>query len=212
MQGLTFRDAVVAVHNGAGIKTVGDNLTVRHSRFEHNENGILTGGSSASKVRISDSVFIGNGACIEACAHGVYAGAAIALLQIERCVFLDTRTAHHIKSRALQTIVRDSRIEDGDSGTASYLIDIPQGGNLLVEHNVMEKGPNSSNPATAISIASGGVRNPTNSLIVRDNTFRNDMAEPTLFVRNESETPAQLSDNQVSGPVRLLQGPGSVTP
>ncbi len=212
IQGLTFRDATSDGHNAAGIKMVGNNLTVRNSRFEHNENGILAGGSSASKVRISDSVFIGNGACINACAHGVYAGEAIGLLEIERCVFLDTRTAHHIKSRALQTVVRDSRIEDGESGTSSYLIETPQGGDLLVQNNSMQKGPNSSNPVAAIAIAAGGARNPTAKLVIRDNRFRNDAAAQTIFVRNETQTPAELIDNQVDGPVRMLEGPGSITP
>jgi hypothetical protein len=212
VQGLMFRDATVYGHNAAGIKTVGENLTVVNSRFEHNENGILAGGPASSTVRITDSTFIGNGACILACAHGVYAGAPIRLLDIERCVFLDTRTAHHIKSRALQTIVRDNRIEDGPSGTSSYLIETPQGGDLLVQHNILEKGLNTSNRGVAISIGIEGVTNPTTSLVIRDNRFRNDVPQQTIFVRNSSATPAELAGNVVSGDIRMLEGPGSVTP
>ena len=70
------------------------------SRFLNNENGILAGGGPDSVLRITDSEFIGNGTCIAACAHGVYAGAAIFLLDIQHCVFRDTKVAHHIKSRA----------------------------------------------------------------------------------------------------------------
>jgi hypothetical protein len=212
VQGITFAEATVPGRNGAGIKMLGDDLTVRNSRFLHNENGILTGGSADSTVRVLDSEFIGNGACVFACAHALYAGAPIQLLDVERCVFLDTRTTHHIKSRALSTIVRDSRIEDGATGTSSYLIETPQGGDLLVERNVLEKGPNSSNPATAIAIGLEGVRNPTASLQVRDNQFRDDSATPTVFVRNESGVAAQVSGNMVSGPVTMLEGPGVVVP
>jgi hypothetical protein len=86
---------------------------VERSRFLRNENGILAGGSPDSVVRITDSEFIGNGACIDACAHSVYAGAPIYLLDIRRCVFLDTKVAHHIKSRARNTVVRDSRSRTG---------------------------------------------------------------------------------------------------
>jgi len=211
VQGITFRDATVPGRNGAAIKALGDNLTVRNSRFEHNENGILTGGSPASTIRIQDSTFVGNGACIFACAHAVYAG-PVGMLDVERSVFLDTRTAHHIKSRAHRTIVRDCRIEDGPTGTSSYLIETPIGGDLLVEHNVLEKGPNSSNHDAAISIGAEGVANPTASLVVRDNMFRNDLPQPTTFVRNGTQTPAQLTDNKVSGQVRMLEGPGSVSP
>jgi hypothetical protein len=210
IRGITFADAKVLGDNGAGIKVTGDNLTVTDSQFLGNQNGILAGGSRDSVVRIADSVFIGNGACIMACAHGVYAGAAIRLLDIERCVFLDTRTAHHIKSRAHTTLVRDSRIEDGPDGTASYLIETPNGGNLLVENNVMEKGPNSGNPGVAISIGTEGVSNWTGLLIVRGNTFRNDLPLATVFVRNRSAVPVRLIGNHVSGPVELLEGPGAV--
>jgi hypothetical protein len=212
VQGLTFRDATVPNHNGAGIKMLGDNLTVRDSRFEHNENGILTGGSPASSVRISNSAFIGNGACIEACAHGVYAGAPIKLLDIEHCIFLDTKTGHHIKSRAHQTIVRDSQIEDGPTGTSSYLIETPLGGDLLVQHNSLEKGPNTGNRGATISIGVEAASNPTTSLVIQDNTFRNDAPKQTIFVRNSTQTPAKLIGNRVSGDVRMLEGPGSVSP
>lgn len=212
VKGMTFRDATVYGFNAAGIKFLGDNLTVQNSRFEHNENGILTGGSPDSIVRVKDSTFVGNGACIMACAHGLYIGSPIKRLEVEHCVFLDTRTAHHIKSRAHDTIVRDSRIEDGASGTSSYLIETPVGGDLLIERNILQKGPNSENPQVAISIGIEGVKNPTTTLIVRDNRFRNDAREQTIFVRNATQTPARLSNNTVTGDVRMLEGPGTVSP
>jgi hypothetical protein len=201
VRGITFADASVVWHNGAGIRAAGDNLTVEHSRFLHNENGILAGGSPRSVLRISDSEFIGNGACIDACAHGVYAGAGILLLDIERCVFLDTKTAHNIKSRALNTVVRDSRIEDGPEGTSSYLIDVPDGGNVLIQGNTMEKGVHSENPGVAISIGEGSARNRTGVLIVRDNSFRSDVAGRVAFVRDSTGVPVALTGNTFSGDV-----------
>lgn len=201
VRGITFTDATVVWHNAAGIRAEGRNLTVQHSRFLHNENGILAGGEADSVLRISDSEFIGNGSCIAACAHGVYAGAPIHLLDIERSVFRDTQTAHHIKSRALNTIVRDSRIEDGPTGTSSYLIEIPQGGNVLIEGNTMEKGPQTSNPSAAISIGVEGVKNPTGSLVVRNNMFRSDVQRRTTFVRNSAEARVTMSGNVISGDV-----------
>jgi hypothetical protein len=204
VRGITFADASVAEHNGAGIRASGENLTVRHSRFLNNENGILAGGGPHSVLRISDSEFVGNGACIAACAHGVYAGAPIALLDIEHCVFLDTKIAHHIKSRARNTIVRDSRIEDGPDGTASYLIDIPNGGNVLIQGNVMEKGAHTDNRAVAISIGEEGVKNPTGALIIRDNVFHSDVPERTAFVRDSTSTPVDLTGNRITGDVKPL--------
>jgi hypothetical protein len=204
ISGITFADASVIWHNGAGIRAAGDNLTVEHSRFLHNENGILAGGGPDSVLRITDSEFVGNGACIELCAHGVYAGAPIALLDIERSVFRDTKVGHHIKSRARDTVVRDSRIEDGPGGTASYLIDIPNGGNVLIQGNTMEKGAHSENPATAIDIGEEGVKNPTAALVVRDNVFRADGPVRTAFVRNDTTTPVELTGNTITGDVEPL--------
>ena len=204
IRGITFANATVVWHNGAGIREAGNNLTVENSRFLGNENGILAGGGRDSVLRISGSVFIGNGACIDACAHGVYAGAPIYLLDIEHCTFLDTKIAHHIKSRALNTIVRDSRIEDGPKGTSSYLIDIPDGGNVLIEGNTMEKGRLTSNPATAISIGVESAKNPTDTLIVRDNRFTSRVPRQTTFVRNSTGVPVTLDANIVDGDVRLV--------
>ena len=119
-------------------------------------------------------------------------------------MFLDTKIAHHIKSRARNTVIRDSRIEDGADGTASYLIDVPNGGNLLIQHNVMEKGPRSENPAVAISIGEEGVKNPTAVLIVRDNVFRNDLPTRTAFVRDDTSAPVHLAGNTISGDVQIM--------
>ena len=204
VRGITFADASVPGHNGAGILAAGRNLTVEHSRFLNNENGILAGGDSASVLRISDSEFIGNGACILACAHAIYAGGPIALLQVERSVFLDTKIAHHIKSRARNTVVRDNRIEDGPDGTASYLIDISNGGNVLIQGNVMQKGRRSDNPAAAISIGVEGVKNPTGVIIIRDNTFRNDLTRRTAFVRDSTFVAVEMTGNSITGDVEDL--------
>jgi hypothetical protein len=201
VRGITFADATVVWHNAAGIRVEGPDLTVEHSRFLNNENGILAGGDPNSVLRITDSEFIGNGSCIAACAHGVYAGAPIYLLDIERCVFRETKTAHHIKSRALNTIVRGTLIEDGPAGTSSYLIDVPNGGNVVIQGNRMEKGPLTGNPSAAISIGIEGVTNPTDSLVIRDNVFRSDVAKRTTFVRNSSAIGVEMLGNTITGNV-----------
>jgi nitrous oxidase accessory protein NosD len=212
IRGLTFAQARVADHNGAGIRAQGANLTVESSRFLDNENGILAGGPPDSIVRVLDSEFRGNGSCEGACAHGVYAGAPIALLAVERCRFAETRVGHHIKSRARTTIVAGNRIEDGEIGTASYLINVPNGGNVLIQDNDLHKGRHSDNPGIAISIGEEGASNPADVLLVKDNRFASDLSKPTVFVRNSTATPAVLAGNRLTGKVVALEGPGAVTP
>src|SRR5471030_350709 len=144
VRNLTLTRARVPDHNGAGIRAEGKNLTVEHVRFINNENGILAADSPDSTIRISDSEFTRNGKCEPSCAHGVYVN-HVALLRVERSKFFDNRVGHHIKSRASRTELVGNDIEDGPEGTASYLVDISNGGGVLIEGNTMEKGPNCSN-------------------------------------------------------------------
>jgi hypothetical protein len=54
--------------------------------------------------------------------------------------FFDQHIGHHIKSRALKTVLIGNTIEDGPRGTASYEVDIPSGGSLIMQDNTLEKG------------------------------------------------------------------------
>lgn len=210
VRGMTFLRARDSWHTGAGILMEGANLTVENSRFLDNENGILAGGPPSSVVRIVHDLFRGNGSCEGACAHALYIGKRIARLEVTGCVFLDTHVGHHIKSRALSTIVRDSRIEDGPAGTSSYLIELPDGGDGVIVNNILEKGPNSQNKEVAISIGTEDRNNPTHVLVIRANRFTSDLPDPVRFVRNLTQTPARLTGNDLTGHVIPLDGPGTV--
>ena len=210
IRGLTFANAIAPYGNAAGIKLLGADLTVENSRFANNQNGILAGGPPDSVVRVTASLFEGNGSCIGACAHAIYVGAPIALLDVTMSRFSNTRIAHHIKSRARTTIVLGNLIEDGPSGTSSYLIETPSGGDLLVQANLLHKGRFSDNPSTAISIGVEGGIQATDALIIRDNRFISELPEPTLFVRNSTATPAMVTGNRLMGRVVPLSGPGTV--
>lgn len=211
ISGITFAHARVPAHNGAGIRAQGGNLTIERCLFLDNENGILTAPAPDATIRILDSEFRGNGACEGACAHGIYAG-VVGLLDIEHSQFIDQHIGHHIKSRALRTVLIDNTIEDGPDGTSSYLVDLPNGGDLLMRANTLEKGPNSSNPPVAMTIGEEGLRNPTHRIEIDNNRFRNDESQPTVFLRNLTPVPADLRDNSFSGPVVALDGPGVVHP
>ncbi len=205
---LVFQRARAPDGNGAGIRAEGVNLSIEGSKFVNNEEGILAGDNPGSTITIRNSEFDHNGACGNACAHGVYVG-QIALLRVEHSRFFDTQVAHHIKSRAARTEITDSHIEDGPSGTASYLIDIPNGGSLVVSNNVLEKGPKNQNHGSAIIIGEEGVSQPTAQILISHNTFTDD-GPPTSFVRNVTATPAQLVGNVLKGQgVTPLTGDGA---
>jgi hypothetical protein len=204
IRGITFSGAKVRDHNGAGIRGEGLNLTVENSRFVGNEDGILAGVRGGTVV-IRDSYFERNGTCIAACAHGVYIGTQIEKLHIENSHFINQRVGHHIKSRALSTELINNIIEDGPEGNASFLVDLPNGGNLIMRGNTMEKGLHSQNRTTAIAIGEERAINPSDQILIENNKFTNDANGETAFVRNFGKDPVTLRNNQFKGPVKPLQ-------
>ncbi len=211
IRNLTLEGASVRDQNGAGIRSEGVNLTVDHVRFLDNEEGILAGNRPGSTIRVLNSDFERNGTCAGSggCAHGVYV-AHIKELDVEHSRFFDQQVGHHVKSRALVTRVIDNDIEDGPDGTASYEIDVPNGGSVLIEGNTLEKGPKAQNWGTAIAIGEEGRPLPSDGMRVSDNKFTNDNEHQTVFVRNKAPYSVQLSGNVLRGKVQPLEGPGSV--
>ena len=208
LRNLTLTRARVPDNNGAGIRAEGQGLLIEHVRFINNQTGILSGVDGGT-MTIRDSLFERNGVCAGACAHGVYVG-PLDKLVIERSHFINTRAAHHIKSRARRTEVLNCVIEDGPEGTASYEIEAPVGGALIVRDNIIEKGPKADNHTAAIVIGAEGVAQRTPEITIENNTFRNDGAWDTAFVNNLTATEAVLRGNQLTGRVVPLRGDGRV--
>ena len=203
IRNITFMSASAPSHNGSGIRAEGANLTVEDSRFIDNEDGILTGANAASVITIKNSTFRGNGNCIAACAHGIYAG-RIALLRVENSKFEEQHVGHHIKSRAARTEIVNNSVQDGPNGSASYLVDLPNGGSALISGNIFEKGRRSSNMRTAIAIGAETETNPAGDIVVQDNSFANDTGIATAFVRNYTGRPVTFLQNRLTGDVMPL--------
>ena len=210
VRNLTFERATVPDGNGAGIRAEGRDLTVDSSAFVDNENGILAASVPGSVIRITNSSFRGNGKCESMCAHGIYVN-EIDRLDVEHSRFIDQHVGHHIKSRARSTLLIDNDIADGPEGDSSYLVDIPNGGDLLLRGNRLQKGRRSANPRTIVAIGFEGVKNPTRSLSITGNTVISDLPFPTVFLDNRTSTPAILVGNHLYGQIKPLQGPGSVS-
>ena len=204
VRNLTLTRARVPDGNGAGIRAEGRNLLVERVRFMDNQNAILAGAQAQSEIMVRDSEFVRNGTV-----QGIYVG-RIALLRVERSTFRETRQGHHVKSRALRTEVLGCDIADGPTGTASYLVDVPNGGTVVIQNNRLEKGPKAENHSAAISIGAEGVDRPTPEIRVEGNQFSADGAYATVFVVNLTATSATLRDNHLRGKVRPLRGDGEV--
>jgi len=208
VRNITFLAAHASSHNGSGIRAEGAVLTVENSRFIDNEDGILAGDNPLSTIIVRKSLFKGNGNCIAACAHGIYAN-HIALLRVENSQFEEQHVGHHIKSRAARTEIIGNSVQDGPNGSASYLVDLPNGGTAIISGNRFEKGPHSDNKNVAISIGAEGARaeNPPGDITIKDNNFVNDTGVSTAFVKNYTNTPINLEANRLTGSITPLSGP-----
>jgi hypothetical protein len=208
IRNLTFARARVPSFNGAGIRAEGTNLRVENSRFINNESGILAASAPDSTITIVGSEFIQNGKCYSNhCTSGVTTG-DLAALNISRSIFSETKGGGHISSGALSTELADNQIADGEAGTAAYLVELPNGGSLVMRNNRLTKGLHSSNPGIAIKVMAGFGAQPVRTLLFEHNSLRTDGNKKVVFVFNWSRTRAKLNDNTYYGAVKPSSSDG----
>ncbi len=206
LRNLTLTRARVPDRNGAGIRAEGDNLTIEHVKFINNEDGILAADAPLSTIIIRDSEFLDNGRCLTECAHAVYVG-RIARLIVANSRFFHTLSGHHIKSRAARTEILDSDIADGPEGGASYLVDISDGGELLMRGNRLEKGPNAASSRVVV-IGAESPGNPSSIQQVLGNTLVDDGAKVGSLVLNWGAANPVVSGNTFPRGVSALSREG----
>lgn len=212
IENFTFSGARVASRNGAGIKEESGNLILNNCGFFNNEMGVLTGNTGLGSITVSNSEFAYNGvdsAYSPSIGHNLYVG-RIESLTVNNSYFHEAKVGHEIKSRALNTTIINSRVYDLN-GTASYSIDLPNGGNAVIQNNIIEQGPFSQNPII-ITFGEEGNLNPGKSILVSDNTILNNMGSFfSLGVRNATPVTAQITDNSFFGLSyrQIVRGPSS---
>lgn len=203
VENIEFSGASVPDQNGAGIRQQGDNLTIRHCYFHGNEDGILGGGGIASEVVIEYSEFAANGFG-DGQSHNMYIS-NIKSFTLFNCFSHEARIGHEVKSRASANYILYNRIIDGLNGTASYSVDLPNGGMSFLIGNVFQQGPLSDN-STLVSYGAEGLTNSANDLYIYNNTFVNDMPGGN-FVRIAAGTrSAKLGNNFFVGRGTLFTG------
>ncbi|MGH7227549.1 MAG: hypothetical protein ACRELF_30425, partial [Gemmataceae bacterium] len=119
---------------------------------------------------------------------------------------------HEIKSRALNTTIENDLIYEGPSGTASYSIDLPNGGNASITNNVIVKGPHSHNPGF-IEYGVGGGLPGGSSLTIDGNTILSNYLGSARIINNYSTITAEFSNNQTYGvpDSRIASGPAAIS-
>ncbi|WP_182030437.1 right-handed parallel beta-helix repeat-containing protein [Vibrio sp. B1FLJ16] len=140
IENIECSEVAVPHHNGACVRQNGRDLTLRYVYFHDSEQGILSAKGSG-RLTIENSRFERLGKIGRA--HAVYSQND----RLEICYsrFLSSKgEGHEIKSRAPVTLI-ESSVVASQSGKDSRLIDVSNGGALIVRNSVLEQGVNSSN-------------------------------------------------------------------
>lgn len=163
-----FHGAKVPDRNGAGIRQEGPTLTLRHTGFFDNENGILTNDGTGSTITIEHSEFARNGFG-DGYTHNIYVG-RIGRLNVRFSWFHEAKIGHQLKTRARENVIEYSYFMDGPAGTSSYLLNFDNGGRAIVRGNLLQKGPKADN-STAITHYANVWGADYNSLTLEHNTI-----------------------------------------
>ncbi|MDD5274142.1 MAG: hypothetical protein PHU14_15675 [Methylovulum sp.] len=158
------KNIAVADHNGACVRSEGVGLTLNHVYFHDSEQGILSSGNKHLEITNSRFEKLGKNGF----AHGIYIDAGEVL--IDSSLFLaSVSQGHEIKSRASKTVIKNSTVASL-SAEDSRLLDISNGGILVIENSVLEKGPESSNDA-AIGYGLEGITHNQNTITLKKNVI-----------------------------------------
>ncbi|MDR2496631.1 MAG: hypothetical protein LBD21_05845 [Tannerellaceae bacterium] len=173
VEGITFKNAKVPDQNGAGIRLSEGNLTVINCKFLNNEMGILTANTNTISLTVRNSEF-GYGGYGDGFSHNIYAG-RIGSLHISGSYFHHARRGHLIKTRAALSYIYCNLIADGTDAvaTASYEIDVPDGGQAVIVGNIIQKSATPDNPHLISFAKESSSIHPVNKIFVAHNTFIN---------------------------------------
>jgi len=199
--GLRCSHIRVADANGACIRAEGRNLTLRGVHFHDSQTGLLSG-RTAGRIVIEDSTFerLGNRGEEIGNAHGIYIGSIDEFILRRSRVLASEGGGHEVKSRAARTVIEDNVIASL-SGVDSRQIDLPNGGDIVIRRNVLQKGPHSSNhQVIGIGMERGrghGTDHAFNEAIVEDNTVLFDRRGRNVFVSVRDVPEARTRNNLV---------------
>ena len=193
--GLECSDVRVRDKNGACVRLEGRNLTLRNVYFHDSEQGLITSLIASGSVLIEDSRFERLGR--NGRAHGIYVN-ELDELTVRRTHVLSTKDeGHGVKSRAVKTVIEDSVIASV-GGDDSRLIDISNGGEVIIRNNVLQEGPNSVN-YNLIGVGLEGIKHANNSVLIEGNIIISDHDKPLLMHLREPIAPVYRNNTLIGG-------------
>jgi hypothetical protein len=172
---IDFIGAKVEDGNGAGIRLEGGRLRLKHCLFWGNQMGLVTAGlpyAPNTSVEIEQSEFAYSHVPGR-WGHNLYIG-AIDRLSVTGSYFHHAYRGHLLKSRAADNEILYSRFTDESGGRASYELDFPNGGRVLLLGNIVQQQQDTEN-GVMIAFGEEGYTWPANSLAMGHNTLVNDL-------------------------------------
>jgi hypothetical protein len=208
VNGLTFTGARIDNSlggNGAGIRdenTGPASLIVQNSTFIGNQEGILNDGDPAETITILNSSFKNNGnPDPDYFQHGIYIGRS-GSLTVSNSLFCGQLIGHDIKSRAAVTTVENNTLYVGaedsadgcQAGSASFAIDVPNGGVATISGNRVIQG-NAAQNHTMVAYGEEGLAYSSNSVLVSGNDFASSAPWNATALYDPSCIAVDLIDN-----------------
>ncbi|MET0106715.1 MAG: hypothetical protein ABW072_16505 [Sedimenticola sp.] len=191
IENIECRNIRVKDRNGACIRHAGKNLTVSHVYFHDSESGILTHRNAGITI-VENSRFESLGR--SGSAHGIYAAGD--QLIILKSLFLAAQDqGHEIKSRTKKTYIKDSVVASL-SGKDSRLVDISNGGELLIENSILQQGRASANQ-DAIGYGLEGLKHAENSIRLKDNLILLERKNSNVLVHTRGDKVEPIFDNNI---------------
>ena len=205
VDGLVFRGIRVGDGNGAGVRTELGDLTVVNSMFLDSQEGILGGEPTDQRITIDRSTFSGLGQCDQSpdCAHSIYL-ANKGHVTITNSRFERGRGGHYVKLRVPNVVVTGNSFDDTGGSKTNYMIDLPDGANGLIAHNVFVQGRAKENHSGLIVVAAEARTYPSTGLRIEDNDARLSPGDTTspAFVADLSHDRLAIGTNRLGPGLR----------
>jgi VanZ family protein len=196
IKGLECHSVAVADNNGSCVRAEGIGITLDGVYFHHAQGGLL-GSYKGGDIYIFNSKFsyLGNGSFF----HGVYTFEKTRLF-IENSEFLNNQNGgHEIKSRSSHTEIRNSIVANTQTRD-SRLVDVPNGGVLILTDNIFVEGPYSENN-DLFSWGVEGVKHEVAEVTIKDNLIINDKSYANLISFKQYPNRVNVFNNVVVGSV-----------
>ena len=165
--------------NQAGIKLnagCAGNFSIDSCYIHNCDDGIL-GGDFGTNVTITNTELAKCGSAT-GFTHNCYI-APCASVTVNNVLSWGAVIGHCFKTRAAVGAITKLRAFDGPYGTASYLLDMPDGGNYTIDSCTFEKGVHASNAPCVHYGAENQSSHPVNTLVIKNCVFINNIAWDT---------------------------------